>query len=310
MRLEKLDLNLLMVLDAVLVDGNVSRAAVRLNLTQPAVSNALARLRAHFEDDLFVPMGRRMVPTDLARRLAGPVSQFLQQARSISSERSGFDPASSNRRFIFAVSDYEAMVFMPEVARYLHTQAPGVTLSLRTSLAHSQLEAPNIGELLQRRGNDFVVLPEPLASDDHPQACLYQERYLSIVWRGNKRVADTLTRELFFDLPHVVAEFVDNRAASFEQPVIDETGIGRNVAVAVEHFSIIPEYIEGTDRIATLHSSLARLLARRYDLRVFPVPIDLPPLNMVVQWNRGREKDAATQWMLSILLDVARRFPA
>jgi DNA-binding transcriptional LysR family regulator len=274
------------------------------------VSNALSRLRAHYEDDLFVPVGRRMVPTDLARRLAGPVSQFLQQARSISSERSGFDPVSSDRRFLFAVSDYEAMVFMPEVARYLHSQAPGVTLSLRTSLAHAQLEAPNIDDLLQRRGNDFVVLPQPLASNDHPHAHLYRERYLCIVWSGNERVTNTLTRELFFDLSHVVAEFVDNRASSFEQPVIDETGIERNVAVAVEHFSIIPEYIEGTDRIATLHESLARQLARRYDLRVFPVPIDLPPLNMVVQWNRGREKDAATQWMLGILLEVARRFSA
>jgi DNA-binding transcriptional LysR family regulator len=286
----------------------VSRAAVRLNLTQPAVSNALSRLRLHYGDPLFVPAGRRMMPTELARRLAGPVRLLLEQAKSITAERSEFDPQTSVRRFYFAVSDYEAMVLLPEVARHLHDAAPKVTLSLRMTLAHAQLEFPDLGDLLERRGNDFVILPQRLASRVHPQEWLYEEQYLCVVWAGNQRVSETLTEQLFFELPHVVAQFADNRESSFEQPIIDESGIARNVAVAVEHFSIIPEYIVGTDRIATLHSSLARKLARRYDLRLMPVPVDLPALSMVVQWNRSRDNDSATQWMLGILRDVARRF--
>jgi DNA-binding transcriptional LysR family regulator len=249
-----------------------------------------------------------MMPTELARRLAGPVRRLLQQAKIITAERSGFDPRTSDRRFYFAVSDYEAMVLLPGVARHLHEAAPGVTLSLRMTLAHAQLEFPDVGDLLERRGNDFVILPERLASKGHPQEWLYEEQYLCVLWAGNQRVPEILTRQLFFELPHVVAQFADNREASFEQPIIDDSGIARNVAVAVEHFSIIPEYIVGTDRIATLHSSLARKLASRYPLKLMPVPIDLPALSMVVQWNRSRDNDSATRWMLDILCDVARRF--
>ena len=308
MRYRSVDLNLLVVINALLTEGNVTRAALRLNLTQPAVSNALARLREHYQDELFVSEGRRMVPTELAERLAVPIRNILEQSQAVIQERSGFDPATARRRFYVAVSDYEGAVFMPEVSRHVAALAPGVAISLRLTFSHAQLTFPQVAEILEQRHNDFVVLPDALASANHPREWLYDESYLCIGWAGNESLGDSLSLERYLDAQHVVAEFADNRALGFEGEALARSGHVRKVAVAVEQFTLIPEYIAGTHRLATVHAGLARKFAERFPLKLYPVPVPLPPLAVVVQWNRVRERDPGLQWVLAALIDVARRF--
>jgi LysR family nod box-dependent transcriptional activator len=307
-RYRSVDLNLLVIVDALLTEGNVTRAALRLNLTQPAVSNALARLREHYQDELFVAVGRRMVPTELAERLAIPVRHILEQSQAVIQERSGFDPATARRRFYVAVSDYEGTVFMPEVSRHVAAIAPQVAISLRLTFSHAQLTFPQVAEILEQRHNDFVVLPDMLASADHPRERLYEETYLCIGWSGNESLGDSLSLEQYLDAEHVVAEFADNRAPSFEGDALARAGHVRKVAVAVEQFTLIPEYIVGTRRLATVHAGLARKFAERFPIKLYPVPVVLPPLTIVVQWNRVRERDPGVQWILATLSEVARRF--
>jgi LysR family nod box-dependent transcriptional activator len=307
-RYHNVDLNLLVVFDALLAAGNVSHAALRLNVSQPAISNALARLREHYRDELFVSVGRRMVPTELSQRLAGPVRQILEQSQTVIQERSGFDATSSDRRFYVAVSDYEGSVFMPEVATHLATVAPSIRLSLRLSISHAQQTVPQVAEILEQRHNDFVVLPERLGSPHHPREWLYEECYLCIAWNENRQIGEALTSEKYFELEHVVAEFADNRSTSFDADAVEQTEHARKVAIAVEQFTLIPEFIVGTQRIATMHAALARKLAQRYPLVLYPVPLTIPSLPIIVQWNRIRETDTGMQWFLSQLREVATRF--
>jgi LysR family nod box-dependent transcriptional activator len=310
MRYHSVDLNLLVIIDALLTEGNVSRAAGRLNVSQPAVSNALGRLREHFADELFVAVGRRMVPTELAQRLAGPVRQILQQSQAVIQERSGFDPTSSDRRFYVAVSDYEGSVFMPQVASHLAAVSPGIRLSLRLSISHAQPALPQVTEILEQRYNDFVVLPERLGSPQHPREWLFDEQYLCIAWNGNQQIGATLTLDKYFELQHVVAEFADNRTGSFDADALEPPGQIRRVGIAVEQFTLIPDYVVGSQRIATMHAALARKFAQCYPLRLFPVPLAIPPLPIIAQWNRIRETDPGMQWFLSQLREVAAHFRA
>src|ERR1700753_3653407 len=203
MRFKGVNLNLLAVIDALLDEGSVSQTALRLNLSQPAVSNALAQLRSHYGDKLFFAAGGRMLPTELTRRLATPIRDILRQSQAVIQERAAFDPATAQRRFFVAVSDYEGSAFMPAVTRHLARVAPGISVSLRMTVAPTQLSFPQVTNLLDHRQNDFVVLPESLASPNHPREWLFDEHYVVIAWRDNPHVGAALSIEQYLSLPHV-----------------------------------------------------------------------------------------------------------
>lgn len=305
MRFHRIDLNLLVVFDALSSERNVSKSALALNVTQPAVSNALSRLRQHFEDPLFVQSGRDMVPTDLAMRLAHPIQQLLHQAQLIVEARGEFDPATAERRFSVAVSDYEANILMPEVARQIERTAPNISLALRQTVTPANLDIPQIADLLERRGNDCVILPRQLASPKFSQEWLYNESFLCIAWTGNTLLEYGLSLDQYLNLSHVVAEFANNRADSYPMAALKQLGHDINVAIRVEHFGLLPRYVIGTQRIATMQASLACRLAEYYPLKIFPVPLELPTLEIVIQWGRPLENDPGLQWFIEQIKTVA-----
>lgn len=308
MRFHRMDLNLLVVFEALLSERKVSKAALQLNVTQPAISNALARLRQHFEDPLFVQSGREMMPTDLALRLAQPIHKVLSDAQIIAEARPGFDPATARRRFSVAVSDYEANTLMPEVARQLEKLAPNVSMALRQTVSPSELDAPHISELLERRGNDCVILPKQLASAQFPSEALYQEGFVCITWSENSHVKNNLSLTQYLSLPHVVTEFVDNRTPTYSMAAVEKLGHNIQVAISVEHFGLIPRYLIGTQRIATMQTSLALQLAEYYPLNILPVPIQLPDLELVMQWSRPLENDPGLKWFIEQIRQVAQSY--
>ena len=306
MRFHGLNLNLLVVMDALLDEGSVSLTALRLNLSQPAISNALAQLREHYDDKLFVTVGGRMLPTELALRMAGPIRDILRQSQAVIQERSAFDPSTAERRFFVAVSDYEASALMPAVCRHVARVAPGISVSLRLTISPTQLSFPQVVNILDHRQNDFVILPAPLASENHPRQWLYDEQYVVIAWAENPHIGDEMSIEQYLTLSHVVAEFADSRSQGFEGDALATLGHARKVGTAVEHFTLIPEFVVGTEQIATVHAELAKAFRSRFPLKVFPVPIELPPLPIIAQWNRVRELDPGVRWFASQLMEAAR----
>ncbi len=300
MRFRKLDLNLLVVLDAMLKFKSTSRASEHLSLTQPAVSNALRRLRDHFGDELFVPLGRKMIPTPLAASLEGQVRDLLIQLQVVADKRAVFDPKTSERTFVVVASDYVAEVFLAPLVRHLSVEAPGIKLNLRVITAAAEDD-------LRRGEVDFLIFPERALVEGHPRRRLFKEDFTCIAWVGNTEIGDELSREDFMRLKHVFTAYA--RPSQF-QLAIERLGWQIDVACLVPSFTQIPRFVVETPYIATIHSRLLPQVSKDLPLRYFRPPVRVPELHEAAQWHRHRDTDPDTQWMVQQMTEVAKKMPS
>ena len=298
MRFEGLDLNLLVALNILLEERNVTLAARRLHISQSALSGALARLREYFGDELLVPVGRAMVPTPRAESLAEPVRAVLLQVRSSIASKSQFDPATSERRFNILTSDYLIAVLLGEVIRRASLIAPGVGFDVQ----HVQ-DRPI--ERLERGEVDLLITPEPFTSDAHPFELLFQDDHVVIAAEDNPAVRVGLDLERFLELGQVGVRFGSDRMPAYEDWVLTTTSHRRRLEVVASSFTAVPFLVAGTGRIALLPRRLASHFARLLPLKIFAAPIELPPLREVMQWNRFNDQDPGLRWLLGLLRETA-----
>jgi len=305
MRYRRLDLNLLVALDALLSECSVSRAAERLCLGQSATSSALGRLREHFNDPLLVQVGRRLQPTALGLALLPKVREALALTREIVDAPVKFEPASCTRHFTLVASDYVAGVLLPAVSLELARIAPGVRLSLR------DLPVPRDGdvvsEALDYRRSDCVIVPQRRLNPAYPHLPLMSDQLCCIVCARQAQFADGLSLASYCEAEHVVREFADGQNLAMDAVHLHELGIQRRVAVALESFVLMPEFIVGTARIATVFRRQARRFAEHYGLRIHPAPLAFPEAVQVLQWHPYQERDPAMLWFRGLLLEQAAR---
>lgn len=297
LRFHKLDLNLLVALDALMSEANVSRAARHCGLTQSAMSGALKRLRDHFNDDLLVQVGRKMVLTTLAQSLAGPVRELLLQAQTVAVTRAAFDPLRSERRFVIMASDYVATVILADLNRYLAKRAPGIGISLVGLSDDRRREDFDDGKV------DFVILPDRYLSPKHPREILYDDDWTCIAWQKNPLVGKRITLEQFLALGHV-QPMLRAGGSVFDDSYLARLGHARKITAIVPSFTLMPEFVVGTNRIATLHTRMAQIFARRLPLKLFAPPIKIPPVSMSVQWHKSLDRDPSSVWMRGALRQV------
>jgi LysR family transcriptional regulator, nod-box dependent transcriptional activator len=289
-RFNKLDLNLLVALDALLAEKSITRAARKLNLSQSATSGVLARLRQYFDDDLLIQVGRTMVRTALANQLIGPVRDVLLEIQSTIESKPIFRPAESSRHFRIAASDYVICVVLSELVKSLSIEAPGITLEIM-SPRDTTIEQAERGEI------DFVLMPKAFSGlEGHSQELLHRDSYSCIAWQNNSLIKDGISREQCMTMEHVVTRFGE-RASTFEESVLHTAGIERHVMTSTSHFSTLPQLLIGTDRIAIMQTSLANISARYFPIRVFPMPIEIPQIEIMMRWHRFLDGDLAHQWM-------------
>lgn len=305
MRFRRLDLNLLVALDALLTECNVTRAAQRLCLGQSATSSALGRLREHFNDPLLVPVGRVLQPTALGLALLPKVREALDLTREIIDAPVRFDPAQCERRFTVVASDYVAAVLLSAVSRELARVAPGVRLSVR------DLPLPRDGdvvsEALDYRRSDCVVVPQRRLNTAYPQQALLTDELCCLVSADQPAYANGIGLTAYCEAEHVVREFADGRHLALDAAHLEELGVVRRVAVAVESFALMPDFVVGTARVATLFRRQAQLFARRYPLHVLPAPVAFPVATQVVQWHPYQDRDPALSWFRDVLVEQAGR---
>jgi DNA-binding transcriptional LysR family regulator len=294
MQFHGLDLNLLVVLDAVLTERSVTRAAERIHLSQSASSGALARLRDFFKDELLVQVGHKMVLTARAESLVDPVRNILLQTEEIINTRPAFVPGSSNRNFRLMMSDYVATVLMPQVLSRLHTLAPGVTVEVLSN-ADSSIQA------LERDEVDFLIAPPQHISELHPREDLFSDGYVCVICSENSQVGSSLSLDEYLALGHVVARFGKSRTPSVDEWFFERFGPKRRIEVVAMSFNLLPQFVIGTTRIATMPESIARRYGRILPLRIIPTPTPIPRLNEVLQWHRCRDADSATIWFRELL---------
>jgi LysR family transcriptional regulator, nod-box dependent transcriptional activator len=297
MNLHRLDLNLLVALDALLTERSITRAAERLHLSPSATSGALARLREFFEDELLTRIGRRMVTTPLGESLQVAVRDCLLHVQATVEIKPHFDPRTSKRNFRLMMSDYVSTVLMPAVLQRLAREAPDVTIEL---LANDEepWESLSQGEI------DFLVLPKNFVRSDHPAQTLFEDEYVCVCWSGNTRVGDTITLEECLSLGHVVARLGSHRPLTV--PTVDawffqRFGHARRVDVIATTFGSVPHMLVGTDRLTIMHRRLASVYSKTMPIKVLPVPIEMPKLVEMIQWHKYRDRDPARVWMTEVL---------
>ena len=299
MRFKGLDLNLLVALDTLLTERSVTRAAARLHLTQSAVSNALARLRATLGDDLLVPAGRRLVLTPFAGELRAEVRDILMRIDATVLARPDFRPESSQRHFRIACSDFVAEAVLADVVREVAQMAPGISLDLLPLVSSEVFDQLQSGEI------DLIVAPDHYCRPDHLQAPVFSEPWIAVAWARNRAVGRTIGLEDFRRAEHVVLQPMGQVA--LDEHYLAERGIRRRVAVSVPVFTWIPRLLVGTARIALMPRRFALGYARTLPLKTARPQFGLPPVDESMQWHPTRDRDRALAWLRQLILGVAGR---
>lgn len=302
MRFMGLDLNLLVVFRALMEHRSVTLSAQHLHLSQPAVSNALNRLRQYFDDDLFVSSGNRMVPTELAERLNPSVRALLADAGSLLTTAKPFDPGQSDRTFVIGVSDHVTETIIPQAIDAIFAQAPGIRLDLQP-LREDQWGALETGEV------DSHILPREFSAPNHPVFPLFKDEYVILSDRGNTAISDGITADALRESPVIGALLgVPRKMRGGFAPQVSARLIDR-ASLTVRQFSQLPALIEGSDRIAVVPRHLAMRICARYDLKFSRFGDEMPALDMVAQVMVGRANDSGLKWLIDHLMAAASRLP-
>jgi DNA-binding transcriptional LysR family regulator len=297
--LRQLNLNLLLVFDALAEEQNVTRAAKRLGLTQSAVSNALAQLRDSLGDALFVRARRGVVPTARALALAGPVRQALGIVATALEGSRSFDPGKSTRAFVIAASDYAEYVVLPPLLRRLAREAPGVRVEVRPWGLHEITPDLAAGDADLMLGY-YGALPPA-----HHEEALFQEEYAIIVRRGHPEVRQRLTLERYVGLSHVL---VSQRAGSTGSvdAALARLGLSRRIGVRVSHFLLVPQLVAQTDMVAALSRRVAEPAARSHRLVLHAPPLELQQSTVGQVWHARTASDPGNVWLREVVRDVCR----
>jgi DNA-binding transcriptional LysR family regulator len=308
------DLNLVPALSALLEERNVTRAAERVSLGQPAMSAALARLRRHFDDPLLVRDGRAYQLSAFAESLLEPVREAMSALDAATAGQRTFDPVTDTRSFTVATSDYAALVFMRPLLAQLAREAPGVRLRLvPISL--------DMGDALRRRALDFVILPMELAGELQglPRKALFEDRFVLAADRNNTALvgipgldddgadpdgAGAITMALLMQLPFVAV-------AGEMPPLVDvrlrEQGIELCVDVTTEAFVIAPMLLRDTPLVSLVQDRLGRLVAEQAHLRLYRSPVDIGKIVEAMYWNPRNTDDPAHRWLRTRLITRAQQ---
>ncbi len=290
MRFNHLDLNLLVALDVLLEEQNITRAAERLHMTQSATSGVLGRLRLYFEDELLAQVGRKMQPTPYARELAAPVRQVLLTIQSSITAKPVFDPATSKRHFRLITSDYLISVLFARVIQKISLEAPHITFEL---LGPGDTST----EMLMRGEADMMIVPEHYLIEGHPSQLLFEEEHVCVVWDGNTLVGDSISLDQYIEMGHVSVIFGRNRQLSVEEWLMSQYGFTRRMEVVTHDFNTLPQLIVGTQRVATMLQRMARLYANYLPLRIVQPPVKIPVMREFMLWHRTMEGDPMHRWL-------------
>jgi DNA-binding transcriptional LysR family regulator len=300
--LEGLDLNLLVALRALLVERHVTRAAARVRLSQPAMSHALARLRALLGDPLLVRTPKGMQPTPRAAAMREPLERALEDLGRLLAPQA-FDPKTSAQRFRVSTSDYAELVLLPSLAARVWAEAPGVDLAVSVFA----------GGAVAALGDDRIdlVITPPLGGGEpapglHQQR-LFDERFVCVVREDHPLARRRMSIDDFAALPHALITPRGQSARGAVDDALEAIGKRRRIALEIPHFLVAPHVVRETDVVLTLAARVARLMAPMLGLRVLPPPLEVPGFSMAMLWHERSHADPAHAWLRRRIAEVAKR---
>ncbi|WP_040262789.1 LysR family transcriptional regulator [Pseudomonas massiliensis] len=294
MNLSKVDLNLFIVFDAIYTEANLTRAGQIVGITQPAVSNALARLRETFNDPLFVRTAQGMVPTPMAQNIIGPVRSALALLRVSVQESRTFNPAEAGKTFRISMTDLIEAVMLPPLLRRLRKQAPGVVVESFLCKRRETTKELAAGRL------DFAV-DAPLNTDPQVRHVrLMDDRYVCAMRRGHPLEGRPLTLDAYLAQAHIHISSRRNGLGEVDL-ALGKLGLQRRIALRSQHYMMASQVLQHTDMVITVPERFAR----RHDLPCAPLPVSgVTSVETHLYWHESTDQDPANRWMRELLIDL------
>ncbi len=297
--LRGVDLNLLVSLDALLEECNVTKAAARLHLTQPAVSTQLARLRKIFDDPLLIPAdsGRGMTPSARALGLIVPLHAALNDLQAVVRQRPAFDPYQDRRHFVIAANDNAAAVLGLRLMEQL-PQLAGAGIKI----AFVNADQRQVALQLERAEIDLLLGSERMVPPSMKARKLYDERFVMVQRKGHPRGAGALDIDEYCSLKHVLVSTSGGSFSGFMDEHLERLGRQREVCLSVQNFTLVPDLLCNSDYVATLPS---RLFARYSDrLDAFELPFQAENFSLFAAWHPRNQADPALLWLREALAAI------
>lgn len=293
-----IDIDLMLTLDALLKDQNITHAAARLGISQPAMSARLARLRTIFGEQLFIPSphGRGVLPTPRAESLRPQVANVL---RGISAmlEPMNFDVANSNRTFVVALHENPALMLGADLFNQLNAAAPGIRL--RFALP----EIAHLPEQLENGEIDIYIGINAGAHDGWIRRKLFDDEFATAQRKGHPRGTDHLDLKSYCALPHLVVSSEGDPFTGFVDQTLAGLGYQRSVMMSTQSYAMAPPIVAGTDLLCTLPKRMLQRFTQTLD--IFPPPVSLQPITISMYWHPKNSHDPANTWLRAQLLNAA-----
>ncbi|MGH6979966.1 MAG: LysR substrate-binding domain-containing protein, partial [Stellaceae bacterium] len=277
MNLVRFDLNLLVALDALLKERNVTRAGQRIGLSQPAMSGTLARLRELFGDELLVRVGRHLELTPRAQELVEPLRQCIERIEDMIDHRRAFSASEERRSFTIAASDYATFLLLPPLLKRLESEAPGITVKF------TRLNGNAMTELGEGRV-DFVIMPSEIETS-FPGELLFIDRWVCAAWSKHPDIGGRLTEKQYLALPHLGFEMPEGDGRSVADGHLSYLQVRRHIVATTESFLLAPFMLRGTRFVTLAHQRLAERVKAAADIRLLDPPYTLPDIHESIYWN-------------------------
>jgi len=298
----RFDLNLISALNALLSERNVTRAAERLNVTQPTMSGMLQRLRAQFDDELLVRNGREMELTPFAASLLEPVREALRGVELLLQAEPVFDPATSTREFALMASDYCTAIFLPGVIRHLAAEAPGVRLTIQPiNMPVDRMTAGDIDLCIT--ADDLSLLGHDQGPEKLHAEHLFSDEFVCVVAKDHPLTEDADLAELL-SYPHVGVQMVGT-VQTIETASLRRYAPHYRPNYMVADFSLVASLVAHSNLVGVIQARLAQDAARSLPIRTFRPPFEMPSLNEAMLWHSRHLEDPAHVWLRGVLRDAA-----
>ncbi len=294
MNLHRIDLNLFAVFDAIYTAGSLTKAADVLCITQPAVSNSLARLREMLNDPLFVRTGHSMTPTPVAQNIIGPAREALGLMRRSVQESHIFDPLKAEKTFNFACRDLLEVSIIPRLLGSLQKNAPKI------SITNYEIERKNIVSAMASGNLDFYADASSFSDQHLCKQKIAQDRFVVLARKNHPSLSQGMSMDAFLQLGHINVSHRKTGVGPIDV-ALDKAGEKRKVVMRSQHFLTVPSTLVKTDLIACLPYHLAK----HYDLSMYELPFELPPLEYFLYWHMSADLDDAHIWMRDQIAQVA-----
>lgn len=297
MNLNRIDLNLFAVFDAIYTAGSLTKAADVLCITQPAVSNSLARLREMLNDPLFVRTGHSMTPTPVAQNIIGPARDALGLLRKSVLESHVFDPLTSTKSFNFASRDLLEVSIMPRLIARLQDTAPKLTLT------NYEMNRSNVVSAMASGNLDFFADASSFTDPHLKKLKIASDRFVALARKNHPLLKQGLDLETFLKVGHINVSQRKSGAGPIDVS-LDRIGLKRRIVMRGQHFLTVPSTLVKTDLIACIPYHLAK----HYDLAMYEIPFEVPRVECFLYWHVSADLDAAHKWMRDQITEVAKSY--